>query len=49
MFCCEHFGVEPDILVIGKGLGGGLFPMAAVIAREDLDIAPDRRPGPLHP
>ena len=45
MFCCEHFGVEPDILVIGKGLAGGLFPMAAVIAREDLDVAADRALG----
>lgn len=45
MFCCEHFDVVPDILVIGKGLGGGLFPMAAVIAREDLDVAPDRALG----
>jgi 4-aminobutyrate aminotransferase len=39
MFCCEHFGVAPDILVIGKGLGGGVFPLAAVLARADLDIA----------
>lgn len=44
-FCCEHFGVTPDVLVIGKGLGGGIMPMAAVIAREDLDIAPDRALG----
>lgn len=41
MFCCEHFGVVPDILVLGKGLGGGVVPMAAVIAREDLDVVPD--------
>jgi 4-aminobutyrate aminotransferase len=40
MFACEHFGVTPDILVIGKGLGGGIMPMAAMIARGDLDIAP---------
>ena len=39
MFTCENFGVVPDILVIGKGLGGGVFPLAAVIARENLDIA----------
>ena len=39
MFTCEHFGVEPDMLVIGKGLGGGIFPLAALIAREDLDVA----------
>ena len=39
MFACEHFGVEPDILCIGKGLGGGVFPMAAMVARGDLDVA----------
>ncbi len=41
MFACEHYGVVPDILVIGKGLGGGIFPLAALIARADLDVAPD--------
>ena len=41
MFVCEHFDVIPDMLVIGKGLGGGIFPMAALIAREDLDIVGD--------
>ncbi len=40
-FACEHTGVAPDILVIGKGLGGAVFPMAAMIAREDLDVAGD--------
>lgn len=39
MFTCENFDVVPDMLVIGKGLGGGIFPLAALIAREDLDIA----------
>ena len=38
MFVCEHFDVVPDMLVIGKGLGGSIFPMAALIAREELDI-----------
>jgi 4-aminobutyrate aminotransferase len=33
------------MLVIGKGLGGGIFPLAALIAREALDIAPDRALG----
>jgi 4-aminobutyrate aminotransferase len=41
MFTCENFGVVPDILLIGKALGGGIFPLAALIAREDLDIAAD--------
>jgi 4-aminobutyrate aminotransferase len=45
MFTCQHFDVVPDMLVIGKGLGGGIFPLAALIAREDLDIAPDRAIG----
>ena len=45
MFTCEHYDIVPDILVIGKGLGGGIFPLAALIAREDLDVAPDRALG----
>ena len=34
-FYCEQLEVTPDILVLGKGLGGGLFPLAAVIARAE--------------
>ncbi len=45
MFSCENFGVVPDILVIGKGLGGGIFPLAALIARDKLDVAGDRALG----
>jgi len=45
MFSCQHFDVVPDMLVIGKGLGGGIFPLAALMAREDLDIMPDRALG----
>lgn len=45
MFTCEHYGIIPDMLVIGKGLGGGIFPLAALLAREDLDIMPDRALG----
>jgi 4-aminobutyrate aminotransferase len=45
MFACENFGVVPDILVIGKGLGGGILPMAAIVAREGLDVAADRALG----
>lgn len=31
-FAFEHYGITPDIVTIGKGLGGGVFPMAAVLA-----------------
>ena len=37
MFTCEHYDIVPDLLVIGKGLGGGVFPLAALLAREDLN------------
>jgi 4-aminobutyrate aminotransferase len=39
MFTCEHFDVVPDILVLGKALGGGAVPIAAVVARPELDVA----------
>ncbi|MBI3454940.1 MAG: aspartate aminotransferase family protein [Candidatus Rokubacteria bacterium] len=39
MFGCEHDGVVPDILVVGKALGGGVMPVAAIIARPELDVA----------
>jgi 4-aminobutyrate aminotransferase len=45
MFTVEHYDIVPDMLVIGKGLGGGIFPLAALIAREDLDVAPGRALG----
>ncbi|MBM3598783.1 MAG: aspartate aminotransferase family protein [Alphaproteobacteria bacterium] len=39
LFACEHWGVVPDILVLGKALGGGTLPIAALIAHADLDVA----------
>ncbi|MEQ8218385.1 MAG: aspartate aminotransferase family protein [Arenibacter sp.] len=35
MFVFEHYDIEPDILCIGKGLGGGIFPQAAIITRDE--------------
>ncbi len=39
MFACEHDETVPDLLVLGKALGGGILPIAAVIARAELDVA----------
>jgi len=39
MFACEHDDVVPDILVLGKALGGGILPIAAVLAKSELDVA----------
>ncbi|WP_318343402.1 (R)-1-hydroxy-2-aminoethylphosphonate ammonia-lyase [Flagellimonas baculiformis] len=35
MFAYELFGIEPDILCLGKGLGGGIVPQAAIVTREE--------------
>jgi 4-aminobutyrate aminotransferase len=42
MFAFENFDVVPDIVTLGKGLGGGVIPFAAIIARRDLDVAPEK-------
>jgi 4-aminobutyrate aminotransferase len=39
MFACEHYDVTPDMLVIGKALGGGIMPLAALLCRGDLNVA----------
>ena len=36
MFACEDLGIVPDILVIGKSLGGGIYPVGALISTEQL-------------
>ena len=38
-FTCQNYDVTPDILCVGKGLGGGIFPIAGIIADEKLDVA----------
>lgn len=37
LWATEHTGVTPDIMVIGKGLGGAVFPQAAVIGRAEFN------------
>jgi 4-aminobutyrate aminotransferase len=38
MFAFDHDGIVPDIVTLGKALGGAMLPIAAVIARRDLDV-----------
>ena len=44
-FAFEHFDVVPDIVVLGKGLGGGVFPLAGILASEKLNVAAERSLG----
>lgn len=37
LFCYEHYGIEPDIMTLGKGIGAG-FPLSALLAKEHLNI-----------
>ena len=34
MWCCVKYGAEPDMIVTGKGLSGGYYPMSAIIMNE---------------
>ena len=39
LFAVERYGIEPDMLVIGKGLGGASMPLAALITHARFDVA----------
>lgn len=36
MFACEHEGVQPDIMAVGKGITGGYLPIAATLTTEEI-------------
>lgn len=36
LLCCDHFGFKPDILVLGKALSGGVLPVSAVLANDEI-------------
>ncbi len=36
MFCHQHEGIVPDVMLLGKALGGGLLPVSAVVSREEI-------------
>lgn len=36
MFCHQHEGIRPDVMLLGKALGGGLIPVSAVVSRKEI-------------
>lgn len=36
MLCCDHHGFKPDILILGKALSGGVFPVSAILASNEV-------------
>lgn len=36
MFCFEHDGIRPDVLLVGKALGGGVYPVSAALASREI-------------
>jgi ornithine--oxo-acid transaminase len=36
MFAFQHEGIEPDLIIIGKALSGGFYPVSAVLSRRDI-------------
>ena len=36
MLACDHENVHPDILILGKALSGGVLPVSAVLADDDI-------------
>ncbi|KAG9284751.1 hypothetical protein G9A89_001121 [Geosiphon pyriformis] len=39
MICCEHENVRPDILLLGKALSGGVYPVSAVLADKEIMLS----------
>lgn len=35
-FACDHESVKPDVLIVGKALGGGYYPISAILASREL-------------
>ena len=36
LYCCQHENIKPDILILGKALSGGVFPVSAALADDEI-------------
>lgn len=36
LFCCQHENVKPDLLILGKALGGGVLPVSCVLGNDEV-------------
>ena len=36
MLCCDHYNFKPDILILGKALSGGVFPVSAILSSDEV-------------
>lgn len=40
LFCYQHDEIQPDVLIVGKALGGGVYPVSGILANNDvMDVA----------
>jgi len=39
MLAVDHENVRPDVLILGKALSGGVYPVSAVLASNEVDLA----------
>ena len=36
LLCCDHYGIKPDVLILGKALSGGVLPVSAVLSSDEV-------------
>jgi ornithine--oxo-acid transaminase len=36
LLCCDHYGIKPDMLILGKALSGGVLPVSAVLSSDEV-------------
>lgn len=36
MLCCDHEGIRPDVVILGKAISGGVLPVSAVLADDEI-------------